>query len=146
MQSISERKKDILYRELCERLPYDIRCFVPVYDEIMTLTGKRLNYFCFHRDEFGLDYRHEIEVVLDPYNSDNIIKPYLRPTSSMTKEEIHELDMLFKNAGYEEGYEFILNETTWIIYHDFMLAHHFDYRGLIEMGLALKAPEDMYEE
>lgn len=42
MQSISERKKDILYRELCERLPYDIRCFVPVYDEVMTLMERGL--------------------------------------------------------------------------------------------------------
>ena len=28
---------------------------------------------------------------------------------------------------------------------DFCLAHHFDYRGLIEKGLALEAPEGMYK-
>ena len=27
---------------------------------------------------------------------------------------------------------------------DWLNAHHFDYRGLIEKGLALEAPEDMY--
>ena len=27
---------------------------------------------------------------------------------------------------------------------DWLNKHHFDYRGLIEIGLALEAPEDMY--
>lgn len=28
---------------------------------------------------------------------------------------------------------------------DWLLARHFDFRGLIEKGLALEAPEDMYK-
>ena len=28
---------------------------------------------------------------------------------------------------------------------DWLNAHHFDYRGLIPMGLALEAPEEMYK-
>jgi hypothetical protein len=28
---------------------------------------------------------------------------------------------------------------------DWLNAHHFDYRWLIEKGLALEAPEDMYK-
>jgi hypothetical protein len=28
---------------------------------------------------------------------------------------------------------------------DWLNAHHFDYRGLIEKGLALEAPEGMYD-
>lgn len=28
---------------------------------------------------------------------------------------------------------------------DWLNAHHFDYRGLIEKGLALEAPEEMYK-
>ena len=27
---------------------------------------------------------------------------------------------------------------------DFLISHHFDYKGLIPMGLALKAPKGMY--
>jgi hypothetical protein len=30
-------------------------------------------------------------------------------------------------------------------YMDWILSHHFDYRGLIEKGLALEAPEGMYK-
>ena len=29
---------------------------------------------------------------------------------------------------------------------DWLNAHHFDYRGLIEKGLAIEAPEGMYKE
>jgi hypothetical protein len=29
---------------------------------------------------------------------------------------------------------------------DWLLEHHFDYRGLIPMGLALEAPKDMYTQ
>ena len=29
---------------------------------------------------------------------------------------------------------------------DWLNAHHFDYRGLIEKGLALEAPEGMYND
>ena len=29
--------------------------------------------------------------------------------------------------------------------YDWLNAHHFDYRGLIEKGLALEAPEGMYK-
>jgi hypothetical protein len=28
---------------------------------------------------------------------------------------------------------------------DWLLAHHFDFRGLIEKGLALEAPDGMYK-
>lgn len=31
------------------------------------------------------------------------------------------------------------------IVFDWLNAHHFDYRGLIEKGLAIEAPEGMYE-
>ena len=30
--------------------------------------------------------------------------------------------------------------------YDWLLKHHFDYRGLIEKGLALEAPKGIYEE
>lgn len=124
--------KELLLKDLCGRLPYGVRCHVPTEDELsMVLTGKRLNYFCFHKDSFGLDYSHEIEVVLDPWNSDNIIKPYLRPTSSMSEKEL-----------YEWQHTWIMDTT--IEKYDWLNAHHFDYRGLIEKGLALEAPEGMY--
>ena len=60
-------------------------------------------------------------------------KPYLRSMSSMTEEEESEylnLDPL---------------TNGWYVVADWLNAHHFDYRGLIEKGLAIEAPENMYK-
>lgn len=69
------------------------------------------------------------------------VKPYLRPMSSMTEEEKEELrDKNILIAVSTSG----TVETT-IGGFDWLNAHHFDYRGLIPMGLALPAPEGMYQ-
>ena len=62
---------------------------------------------------------------------DMIFKPYLRPMSSMSEEEYQEF-------GYD-----VLRYTPREF--DWLNAHHFDYRGLIEKGLAVEAPKDMYK-
>jgi len=64
------------------------------------------------------------------------VKPYLRPMSSMTEEEENE----YKAINCYEGL-FPRNEDAL----DYVLSNHFDYRGLIPMGLALEAPEGMYK-
>lgn len=50
------------------------------------------------------------------------VKPYLCPMSSMTDEQEEEYWELFDGSV-----------TGW----DWLNAHHFDYRGLIEKGLAI---------
>lgn len=61
-------------------------------------------------------------------------KPYLRPMSSMTKEEKEELWELLKKLGMIAD----VKRLDWLV------AHHFDIRNLIEKGLALEAPDGMY--
>ena len=65
------------------------------------------------------------------------IKPYLRPMSSMTEEEKYEFNELPTISSSIQSLS--INEI------DFLNAHHFDYRGLIEKGLALEASEGMYK-
>ena len=65
-------------------------------------------------------------------------KPYLRPMSSMTEEEKKELNNVLEFQYYSD--DSCMCEST-----DWLNAHHFDYRGLIERGLALEAPEGMYK-
>ena len=91
-----------------------------------------------------------------PHNFEiDIVKPYLRPMSSMTEEERKELYANFSIENIGEKYvdfgEFMCEGSPIIIKNiygllDFLNAHHFDYRGLIEKGLALPAPDGMYNE
>ena len=85
-------------------------------------------------------------------------KPYLRPMSSMTEEEKRELQSFYPGSfgnqwlDVEKGeiYIFECGSTIKLYLNDsveivaWLNAYHFDYRGLIEKGLALPAPKGMY--
>jgi hypothetical protein len=76
------------------------------------------------------------------------ILPYLRPMSSMTKKEFNEYMRFIKHSWEgidKEEDDYYVKVKDVDIYTDWLLSHHFDYRGLIEKGLALEAPEDMYK-
>ena len=62
-----------------------------------------------------------------------ITLPFLRPISSMTEEERKEYKHLVAFSGSSDG---AANFIDWLN------AHHFDYRGLIEKGLAIEVTED----
>ena len=82
------------------------------------------------REDCTLNAQH----LSSTYNIEYLrMKPYLRPMSSMTEEERKE-------------YGLILCDELSINQYDWLNAHYFDYRGLIERGLALEAPKDMYKE
>ena len=82
------------------------------------------------------------------------IKPYLRPMSSITDDEIRDLQKItwqfcfsrYDNSAYvgaaDDGFCSVLEMEQILSY---LNSHHFDYRCLIEKGLALEAPEGMYE-
>lgn len=82
-----------------------------------------------------------------------LILPYLRSLSTMTEEEKKAFEELsnmnvsgddFDNCepnSFCNGYIDKLNIINLV---DWLNAHHFDYRRLIKMGLALEAPKDMY--
>jgi hypothetical protein len=66
------------------------------------------------------------------------IKPYLRSLSNMTEEEKKS-----EPCGTSlDGYMYSDEAATYV---DWLNAHHFDYRGLIEKGLAIEAPDGMYK-
>lgn len=79
-------------------------------------------------------------VATDEWTND-VVKPYLRPIASMTEAEKAEFNSLPK--GYTAD---ISGDRIMIpMYVDWLNAHHFDYSGLIEKGLALETPTDLYE-
>ena len=140
---MTQEEKLLLTKDLCARLPYGVKCYVPVENCTMELTGKRLNYFCFHKDVWGIDYCHEFEIVIDPLNDAHngyIIKPYLRPMSSMTDEEINEFILISDTVLWlgDKRSSCILSLEQM----DWLNKRHFDYRGLIEKGLAIAVTEE----
>lgn len=123
---MTQEEKDLLLKDLCARIPYRVK--VAKGNVIYPMTGIDvvLGYV-----ELALSERLLIEEA----------RPYLRPMSSITEEEDKEL---------REKNIFIAIDTsstveTTIDGFDWLNKNMFDYRGLIEMGLALEATKDMYE-
>ena len=73
-----------------------------------------------------------------PACSTTIVKPYLRPLSSMTDEEREEYSQFI---GEINGCAYFIDPISQM---DWFNRKMFDYRGLIPNGLALEAKEGMY--
>ena len=120
-------QKQLLIADLCGRVPYDT---------VVSTDGDNEVYLR-SVDTFGYvevaDYKNE-----NVFDIENV-KPYLRPMSSMTDEEREEYDEW--HLELESGR---IKDWKNADYIDWLNAHHFDYRGLIEKGLALEAHEGIY--
>lgn len=132
-------EKEILLSDLLARIPYNVKASIDDGRPIVLTLG-------------DLDAESDNTAPDEPVR----IKPYLRPMPSMTEEEKKEF---IHCAEYEVGvsvngrhYEYYLKdyvgsvENPYCNYNsiDWLNKHHFDYRGLIPIGLALEAPEGMY--
>ena len=132
---ITQENKNLLLKDLCARVPYGVKC--AIFDDTLPFGGA-------HGGDFKMDGITIEEIGIDvwlekgSFNFDTI-KPYLRPMSSMTEEEVKEYK---KTCEYSENDEFFYPTFKTC---DWLNAHYFDYRGLIGKGLALKAPEGMYK-
>lgn len=136
---MTKEDKELLLKDLCARLPYKVK----VCDDmkrIYTLT-------------LGTSYLIDLFYSNGDY-VDVPIKPYLRPLSSMTEEEKKEY---IEYAGYEieesvngRHYEYYLKDfcgtpdnpsvnTNGV---DWLNKKMFDFRGLIDKGLAIEVTEE----
>ena len=119
---MTQEEKDLLLKDLCARLPYGTKCYNRNTEEVFTLSE-------------ATDTTDSSNVSFDyGYCDINYIQPYLRPMSSMTDGEKIVLEL------YNAFTEFRSMQLKF----DWLNEHHFDYRGLIDIGLALEAPEGMY--
>ena len=140
---MTQEEKELLLKDLCARWPYGV---------------KMSNINAIHN---GLNLPPITVDVNDYENSNPLVlinsgfRPYLRPMSSMTKEEKKEYDnFLFDNLereaviGYEDkafGIDVIMRYRSWEVVQ-WLLEHHLDFNGLIDLGLAIEAPNDMYKK
>jgi len=122
---MTREEKQLLLKDLCTRLPYGVKCnavLKQIDGSLKSIFGTFKGYNGWATVNYDLV---DIETV----------RPYLRPFSSMTEEEENE----YRALNCYEGL-FPRNEEAI----DYVLEHHFDYRGLIEKGLAFEAQERMY--
>ena len=125
---MTQEEKQLLLTDLCARLPYGVKFKIGDYSDynLIGIVISDEHPIKVEVIEKGVPYK--IEVSLD------IIKPYLRPMSSMTEEEKIDYQAFFNYDGVEYPEEYI----------DWLNKKMFDYRGLIEKGLAIEANGGMY--
>ena len=141
---MNKEEKELLLKCLSERVPYGV-C---VEIDSKSVDGKR------HTVKLCEVNASEILKNIETLN----VQPILRPMSSMTEEEFEslkeysglkyeQLDLTSYQNGTHKCLDFYLSEVPSyivILVFDWLNEHHFDYRGLIERGLAIEAPKGMY--
>ena len=124
---MTQEEKDLLFKDLCARLPYGVKC--KYYDccegdyEEGTICG-------FEREEYM-----QIDGVCIRIEE---VKPYLFPLSSMTEEQKKEYNSIIYHSVelHWQRYYDVIDVDCYEELHDFYHKNHFDYRGLIPMDLA----------
>ena len=136
---MTQEEKDLLLRDLSARLSYGVK-------GIITFNG--------NKDIFTLIGNYNTNLYLSDNEACHVedFAPYLRPLSSMTDEERHEIqEILGKDVEIPDDFikiidssrkSFSLIELQAVF--DFLNAHYLDFRGLIPKGLALEALDGMY--
>ena len=127
---MTQEEKQLLLKDLCARLPYGVK----IIDEPAHCSGELFLISTTDMVEYETETDTGVQTI---YN----IKSYLRPMSSITEEEFKEYHSMLidvDNSG-------LMNQGLITKIVDWLDEKMFDHRYLIPMGLALEAPEGMYE-
>ena len=137
---MTQEDKELLLKDLCARLPYGVKMidtepYCAEHSPILTLS--------YISEDNGIGCRAGKGFMATSLGS---IKPYLFPLSSMTIEQQKEanifddmdMDILSENLGRNHRNKTNIPTATYN-YIDWLNKNHFDYRGLIEKGLAIDA-------
>ena len=146
---MTQEDKELILIDLCARLPYRVKVKHKTQDFSSTLLWvdtERLSAGI-KADKIGVG---------SDWGNIEFIKPYLRPMSSMTKEEyvyfmsIYDMNlrsyeiqkMIYENLIHSNIIDIVNTSGKYSNKIDWLNAHHFDYRGLIERGLAIAVTKD----
>ena len=131
---MTQEHKELLLQDLSTRLPYGIICD-DGYGNVLELNGidkpNTATFKCFDKTFWTTD--------LDK------CKPYLFPLSSMTKEQEDEWDDLYikplceRLNPHTRKEDLMLRAKAGYAATFWLMENHFDYLGLIPMGLAKDA-------
>lgn len=134
---MTQKEKELLLKDLSARLPYGF--FVHRYTDNVDIKIDNISTF-----------GHFLE-----YSEGEDFKPYLRLMSSMTEKERDPVEDEISNSWFyinEDGEIYPMGRLTnsWqfecsiLPTFEYLYENHLDFRGLIEKGLAIEAPEGMY--
>ena len=152
---MTQEDKELLLADLLARLSHGVKIRLGDYDYQVCgyNSEKEMPVKIWYYYDSNLTLKSYIDVYLTDY------RPYLRPMSSMTEKEKDEmfgictLSDCSVNTDWEYvGIEIMSSHPRYGDYYstdykviDWLNKNMFDYRGLISKGLALEAPEGMYE-
>ena len=128
---MTQEDKELLFKDLCARLLFGVKVNNEIQGDF-EIYGVCEDYIFARTPTSHVDFQVEK------------IKPYLFPLSSMTEEQEKEYDIL-RDSVPTYHYEFgdVMVDDTKLCDNwksiDYLNAHHFDYRGLIDKGLAIDA-------
>ena len=135
---MTQNEKDLLIKDLCARLDTNLVCSIyRTDDEGVGYRDEILHGYCKGDIWYEFYFREDCSIGIDNVSK---IKPYLFPLSSMNEEQKNDcpinetnLNIIKSNIGYG------IIEMPWrlpYLFVDWCNKNHFDYRGLIPMGLA----------
>ena len=111
---MTQEDKELLLKDLCARLPYEVKVQDTCYTSLKPTTPWLVD-----------TYSYEVRLYADEnWQSIENIKPYLRPMSSMTDEELEECRATCKNRPVGGS---VLDYAT-IETFDWLNTHQFNYR------------------
>lgn len=133
---MTEEEKDLVLKDIFSRVPYNLYVSEYFRETDIWSTPRTIEYVGFY---YSLKFPERI-------------KPYLRPLSSMTEEEKYQFREFIEwtyDCNWEDNtLEGMLNgngiDSHYAIFElfDWLNKKMFDYRGLIEKGLAIKVTEE----
>lgn len=151
---MNKEDKELLLKDLCARLPYGVKIYFGGIPKLLTSITIKTGYIeILVEGEYGKAAYCD---VASTYNNAEYLqeeitekcKPYLRLMSSMTEKEFIDLCKYVGCHLNRHTLEPVSLENVSIEYSvkliNWLNKHMFDYRGLIEKGLALVALEGMY--
>ena len=144
---MTQEDKELLLTDLCERLPYGVKVTIEYskgkYTHIYDLKIIDNDTTSELRQRVTVwNYGFYSSVISYPFTD---CRPYLRPMSSMTKEEEKVYKTMSIWGFVRESKEGKSDICPTIEGYRWLNVNHFDYNYLIERGLALEAPEGMYK-
>ena len=128
---MTEEEKDLLIKDLCSRLPYEVKVHAKYTDLGETIEVDGIVKMIDADGVVGIEVMYDTGSAWTYVQIDDV-EPYLFPMPSMTEEQDKEFALLQTSPG-QEGFLYIWNCAAMI---KWLIENHFDYNGLIPKGLA----------